>query len=639
MSFDFFFLHPRILFGTPQLFLDLHNIINAIENNNRIIHATLNNTPIEILIDEYDPIYRRFNIRIRINNQTISIGHLRNATPCLLPLAPVIACTFNFQHLRQQSSFLPLHSDLSTLISWINSTKLTDLLQDYINKHQQQYLLLKSTPTSSNNIELQQLVNEKVIVEVQDPTKLMLIATAFKVAKSNGKESRLVYDGQNFDTLIEQALEYKQQTLPKMPPINIRNVTAQILNGWNYISSNDFKSFFYQFQIHPTLSNFFGIKVQLPNGKFKYYKMIVMPQGINFSSSLAQHVALYTKQLLQLQFPNLHFDLVVWIDNILLLTNKLEDDLTLRKAYDLILQQFGIQAKDWETGTQLEVLGLKIDLTQNNKSITPCTRSMEKFTTALNNFTTTPTPRNFLAFHGSAMWMCYVGNIPLCFIPDFMDTIRSESRWIASFKNPSEVPWDTTRKELNNNTLFELCNNIYNICKRARLTQHQHQFPPLHAGFTDASTESMAGISHDNRFAFNFKLSCNPQEIFTTELLAAALYSITLRLHFGDITPRLPWLWIADNTVAKYAILKGHSASTIAEMILRFWCNYGIIPSHVMWVPTKCMKADGFTRSSEFTTNVYNLQNCNNETCNKNNNEHEAFPVPNWNTSVFHTNE
>ena len=106
----------------------------------------------------------------------------------------------------------------------------------------------------------------------------------------------------------------------------------------------------------------------------------------------------------------------------------------------------------------------------------------------------------------------------------------------------------------------------------------------------------MVGVTLDNRVAFSIFQQIAQPDIFIMELLAGALLSIVLRHIHGDSSPPLPWLWITDSSVAKFAMLKGHSASPLADEVLRFWFKWGTPPSHVMQVPSGCMRADFLTR-------------------------------------------
>ena len=118
--------------------------------------------------------------------------------------------------------------------------------------------------------------------------------------------------------------------------------------------------------------------------------------GISFALSTAQHLAEYTATLLRERFPDTDFDIILWIDNVILLTNNTEDDKILRAAYDDILFHLGIVAKEWECGTSLEALGMDIDLT--NSTIKPAQKSLLKIQEVLSEVEKEPSCRNFYKF-------------------------------------------------------------------------------------------------------------------------------------------------------------------------------------------------------------------------------------------------
>lgn len=505
---------------------------------------------------------------------------------------------------------------------------MADRLEEYIHRHPLPDNSLNVV--SSVDIDVAQLVKDGVLEVVpQNQVKdLRLSSSSFKIPKSDPKFARYVYNGQPFDSLLKEMLKDRGMDIPKMPSLSIREVVAEIRRGWKYISINDFKSFFFQIPIHRKLGNFLVVAVRFGD-EIRYYRCIALPMGITFAPAAAQHIALYTKQLLSSLHPDIVFELIIWIDNVILLTNTEEDAAVLRKSYDCILETLGIAAKAWEFGTCLETLGLVIDLSSGVK-ISPSRKSLEKLNDSFSKFISEPTPRHFLAFHGSAMWITYMAAIPLCFIPDFMNILRSESRFLASFSDPSLIPWDVTRESLKTPKVLEACHRVRDLCLGAQIEGICQNLPPIIAAHSDASTSAMAGISIDNQIRFGLRFECSQLDIFVVELLAGALLSVLLRLRFGDPHPAIPWLWITDNTVAKFSILKGHSASPLGDQTLRFWFKWGIPPSCQMWVPTACMRADGFTRPDKFISNPNSLSSCTIPclVCPK----HDINLIPSWNT-------
>ena len=165
------------------------------------------------------------------------------------------------------------------------------------------------------------------------------------------------------------------------------------------------------------------------------------------------------------------------------------------------------------------------------------------------------------------MWICYLAAIPLAFISDFMTLIREESRYIAQFPPPATPPWNEIRPCLNTPATFSLCQTVATLCENAVLRGPTFSAPPAFVGHSDASCSAMAGVTLDNRVSFSIFQQIAQPDIFIVELLAGALLSIVLRHIHGDSSPPLPWLWITDSLVAKFAMLKGHSAPPLADEV------------------------------------------------------------------------
>jgi hypothetical protein len=643
-SRDFFFSPSRFSIDFTSA---LNNILNTIEQQTRDINSATSQaiahgdfSAIEIVVDDYDPDYHRFNIRLVINGVTVSFGHLNPRTGAInLAYAKVVALTFDIPRFNELAKEVPFHPDLVTLLRWVNTSTLHDWFVDFKNKFPEKWnaALSAGRTLTAQEAETNVLVDMKVIqpVDVSNASQLLIIAPTFKVPKSCGKLARSVYNGQRFDTVLQEVLKWKNLQVPPMPNLSIRTVVKQILSGWKYISSNDFTSFFFQIKIHPMLGNLLGIEVHLGNDR-RFFKMIALPMGITFSPALAQHIALVLKQYLKQKIAHIDFDIVVWIDNILILTNTPEDNEFVRNEFDKLLQHLGIAAKAWEfpdpETNVITALGLEINLHQ--QIIKPSAKSIKKLNDAFDELSSEANPRSFFVFQGLVMWMSYFGNIPLCFMTDFMEIVRKESRWLASFTSrTATVPWYDRRSELDNGNVRTLAGSIRQRCINLIVKGPLYSLPPSLIASSDASATMIAGLTLDHKLAFSLPLVVSPRLIFLSELLAGALLSVMIRHSFPFVCPPLPWLWLTDNTIAKFAVVKGHSASPLAEEILRFWFKFGLFPSHVMWVPTDCMPADKLTRRETFATSFSELKSCELKNPGDQVHSHPVAEIPCWNLS------
>jgi hypothetical protein len=100
-------------------------------------------------------------------------------------------------------------------------------------------------------------------------------------------------------------------------------------------------------------------------GDFETFWLNALPMGICISPAWAQHLSLFLVEITHQRLPNIDFDIVVWIDNFILLTNSSNDDMTARNALDQVFSEVNLRTKPWCGGSQhLDVLGISFDLTQ-----------------------------------------------------------------------------------------------------------------------------------------------------------------------------------------------------------------------------------------------------------------------------------
>jgi hypothetical protein len=155
--------------------------------------------------------------------------------------------------------------------------------------------------------------------------------------------------------------------------------------------------------------------------------------------------------------------------------------------------------------------------------------------------------------------------------------------------------------------------------------------PPAAEIYTDASNEFIGGINEANQ-VFALAAPTTHNMIQTAELLGGVLAGVLFQAR--------DWIWAVDNTVARYAIYKGHSASAAADEVLRFAFNLaraGILqlPTYVAWIPSACNRADPLTRPPESVGGrplEDALQACG-PAC-KFGGRHEAIEIPIWKLAI-----
>jgi hypothetical protein len=526
------------------------------------------------------------------------------SSTCRLPLAAVTAGTLNYDALYEmfrETGLNRVHTDLRMMLNWIRTTSLADRLQKFLESDD----TTSSSSTVGETTTITQQLKIAVTVRPEHYRNLRLVTTAFLVPKSDNVSSRFIWNGKKFDKLFKRAGFF----IPRMPTLDIRNAIIKLLDPrWKFVTQTDFRSWFFQFALHPSISHYFGFRIN-----DALLRMIVLPQGIGFSPALAQHTSLfiasYVASQLQRRQLNIEYDFVIWIDNIILLTRTAADATTVKNVFDETTARLNIAKKPWEdgsnNGTTTTALGLDIDLRQ--QILRPSSRLVHNFVTAQQNFVQRPTAQNFFSVTGSIIWLAFIGRIPLCFASAFMHLLRATSR--QALHEQSRI-WANDyifdREQIQTvNAAADLVNNVV-------ITPFEHPCASLRA-YTDASTTALAGFVFDTtqqlpdpRSIYIVPIASTSTRILPAELLAGALLSILRRhvQHEHDDNA----VWITDNRSAHYAIIKGHSSSDICDRVLRLWLAHGAMPTHTQWVDTTSMPADKLTRADKYPTTIADLQ-------------------------------
>ncbi len=272
------------------------------------------------------------------------------------------------------------------------------------------------------------------------------------------------------------------------------------------------------------------------------------------------------------------------------------------------------------TSARIEVLGLFIDL--ELRLVRPTEAAIQDLRRTRSVFLSKPTPANFSHFAGQVIWFSYIGGVPLCEFGELMDLLRQQARQML---HPTAA-WHAEDPTTFNHRVQNMCDRVRNYIVLAKTEGRQDRQPPTATIYTDASTKYIAGIRQSDDAMFIVPIKGDHRTIQTAELLGGIIAAI--------IFQERNFLWAVDNTVAKFAMLKGHSACRAADRALRLALDlvrHGIIalPSFVAWVPTACMRADALTRpdiTPRITSGLLTCeQNCDTKW-------HPAKAVPRWTT-------
>jgi hypothetical protein len=273
----------------------------------------------------------------------------------------------------------------------------------------------------------------------------------------------------------------------------------------------------------------------------------------------------------------------VWIDNFIFAADDLALLESIERQFRRLATDLQFCLKDTVWGPQLDLLGARVDLWQ--RSITVTDSSRKTLSDALNDCLSSPTARSFAHWLGCVLFINFaIRRTPLCQFHTTLDTLRDIAR---------SGCWDS--QITISDALEEEMRTMSSQHAYSRWTAEMVQAPLdvswLSLLWTDASTLGVGGFSQDpdgsvsGVFAEGYDVPQN--RIYAFELLAGLMGS--------QITPR-SYVWMVDNEAAARSIIKGHSASSRGDRILRQWWSSSCWPSAVCMVPTACQRSDGLSR-------------------------------------------
>jgi len=481
--------------------------------------------------------------------------------PCFLPLDAIVPPLFDYDGLSSLFATVSPTPELMTLLSWVTSDSLAS-----------QLTLLPapvSRRTISRNValhsQLTALLSQGTLQREENPRHCQ---SFFLVPKSNLASSRLIQDCRQLNELIHKAVE-----VPKMPLPDIRDAINRILR-FPVVWSVDAKSMFYQFAVSSSLSQWLGGRIGGARGEFTSVVLRALPMGVTFAPTFAQHVANYICECVQRRYSgSRRVDVFAWVDNFVFLAETEEDSDLLRQAFYDIAAIVNLRVKEEIRGPEIELLGLRFDLTKS--VVRPSDRSKGKLQETLAEISN-GSHEAFMRWLGTALWVNHTTlRRPLCFAEHLMRRLRSIAT-TADWYGASEITPMTLAQAAE-----------FTTAARESSTSAR---PPAERGtetlVSDASTQGMAGLLGDR--AFNWMAPIPQRRIFCAELLAGLCAA-----EFCKVPER--YGWTTDNAAAARAMERGHSSSPLGDEILRKWISRGP-PSMITLVPTECMIADGLSR-------------------------------------------
>jgi hypothetical protein len=494
-----------------------------------------------------------------------------------LPLAPIVCPGFRYTALVPLFEEVEPATDLRTLLAWLTTDALSTALAGVVPPE------VRHVGESSHigKREVKRLLRTQTIEHCALSSARGTVS-AFKVPKSE-TSSRLVINGKPFDDLLKAA----GITTPPMPKpgLFIREIVDMLLHHKaEVIATVDARSMFYQFAIPPSLRAFFIFNrpaARMSTGGA--VRLAVLPMGISFAPSWAQHVSQFLLEVTKKRLPPTDtqwWDAAVWIDNFLFVADGEPTLARVRAAFDAVASEVNLALKPWEGGGhELDVLGIALNVRDKTAKITSKSHEvLEEFDRQLGRLMSV---KAFLHFFGHAGYLTYaIARHPLCLIPRVMRQLRRIGRSQGSLKEVelSDADIDEARKWI------AYLKAVIFVAQPPRLEQDESGYA------TDASTTGVGVVGYVTQ---SFQCSQMQAAMAPTSIHLGEMAAGLIAAHACGTEGAV---WTTDNMTAFHAMLKGHSGSEAIDEMLRLWIALAPIPRAVRWVPTTIQPADGLSR-------------------------------------------
>lgn len=504
---------------------------------------------------------------ITVTNAEGSVKLRPTRKPCTKPLGKITSNRMDLNRILQLSQ----DAELEDALRWIRTDLVSRELKahpDFLAIQQQQ-----SAHVSRHMLkDMDDLIQAKVFKEAR-ASRQRLGTALFKVPKDD-KVSRLIGDLRPLNKMLPRP--------GKMELPTIGEVLEHLL-GQNWLVQVDARSYFYQFEIHETLSEILTSKVGDARGRFMMFAWLVMPMGFAHAPRIAQ---LTSRAICDLVLRRQAGILIPWVDNFLMGGKTQEDVQALKTTLLDVAREVRMELKDPENvpSRTMTCLGLALDCSHES-SLDHFAELEPTFKEQLRNHMTRNicTPRDYFEFFGTLMWANYaILKKPLALWSEALQHMRHLAQQV--YDDPKR--WDIPAP-MPENALTEL-RKMGALALEGRVTLADLKGKvPQQEIWTDASSHSLAWIAAKSYAQTGHEY----RKIYHAEM-AAAINAM--------IWAQEPATVSIDNTAALRAIRKGHSATHTGNEMIRF-LYHNISPRANIWlryVPSKCNRADPLTRGS-----------------------------------------
>jgi hypothetical protein len=380
----------------------------------------------------------------------------------------------------------------------------------------------------------------------------------FLVPKKNG-QGRFISDCRPINQL--------QSRPPPMGLPRIHDVIRQVLS-FDLAAKTDGVGYFYQFALHPSIRNFFKLRLGGQRGEVREARLNRMPMGWARSPYTAQQVSNFLAQGVG----------VAWVDDFIIGGSR-EQFAKNRRTFQRRLHKYNVEVdSDLTPTSSLTALGLEFDLNAKRYRLAPDWAASKAQKASDIASAQSQTFRQLLELWGTLIWASYARGLPLWTHPECLAALSQVAKHSGALDDPVPLP-DYCRADLDS-WIAEVRLNEWR-----QAPSHTTSFDDV--VFSDASSTGAAflRVHAEQIVSGQMWQRADTDNIFLAELAA---------LIAADGNP-LTTLYCTDNSALYYALRKGHSSSYAANKLLgkRFASDR---PAQA-WIPTDIMPADKHSRA------------------------------------------
>ena len=196
------------------------------------------------------------------------------------------------------------------------------------------------------------------------------------------------------------------KSIGRLRPPYVQDIIKGVLQ-WTFAAQCDGKSYFYQFELAPSVRNFFPMRLAELRGKIAEFRMIKMPMGWCYAPYIAQETSNFITREIGYS----------WVDNFIVGGTSLEEFKSARTTLRERISRYDILVDDDSLIESQHpcMLGIEFDLVNKKYRLEPAwiEKKTERLQRAIQGDWTKMSYRDIFETLGALIWATYVANTPL----------------------------------------------------------------------------------------------------------------------------------------------------------------------------------------------------------------------------------